>query len=383
MLPRLAQVLPPDPTLVTLSALLSGKTPPDHFSDAEWIELVANARRHRVASLLYWQLNRAGIQHNGREWDKLARAHTQHVRQYLKRKKAFQKIQAVLHQAEIPTVWLKGFALAHSIYPNPALRSMRDLDVLVPHAQRETALALVQALGYQLDSPAHSAATQAMWHHYHLRGEVAVELHYALIGLRSKILPASQLKWFWTQTRAIQHSAMEFIAFTPEAELLYLCAHAILQHGETEFLLQRYLDLHLLIEKNPALDWQLILERAIELRWTYAVERALAITRAYFGTRLSENFLADLQTRRRADEDAGTALLILPDATRLEATQSFMHGMNRAEKWKWFWGLLFPTPAYMRWRYKIRAEWQIPFFYFYRWFVIARDVLQTMLKWLK
>ncbi len=383
MLPRLAPILPPVPVLVALSALLSGQTLSAHSSDAEWIELAANARQHRVAALLYWQLNRAGIPHNERVSGELARAHTQQVRQYLKRKEAFQKIQSALHYAEIPAVWLKGFALAHSVYPNPFVRSMRDLDVLVPFAQRERALALVQTLGYPLALPAHTTATQEMWHHYHLRGEVAVELHYALIGLRSKILPASQLEWFWAQTRVIHYGEMEFSAFTPEAELLYLCAHAILQHGETEFLLQRYLDLHLLIEKNPALDWQLILGRATELRWTFAVERALEITRAYFGTTLPENFLEELQTRRRADEDAKNALLILPDATRLEATRSFMHSMSRSEKWKWVSSSLFPTPAYMRWRYKIRAGWQIPFYYFYRWFVIARDVLQTMLKCLK
>lgn len=376
-------VLPPDPAGVSFAALLVGKTPRTNFSDTQWIEIVSLARRQTVGALLYWQLHKMDVKPHTNLWDKLKRAYSRQIQLYLQRKDAFQKISRSLRHAEIPALWLKGFALAHSVYPNPALRPMRDLDVLVPLPQREHALTLVQELGYLLAVPAHSQATQEMWHHYPLRGSVAVELHYALIGLRSKILPASQLEWFWTQTRVIHAGEMEFSAFTPEAELLYLCAHAILQHGETEFILQRYLDLHLLIEKNPALDWQLIMERAIELRWTYAVARALEITRAYFGTTLPENFLEELQTRRRADEDAGNALWILPNATRLEATRSFMHGMSRSEKWKWFWSSLFPTPAYMKWKYEIRAEWQIPFFYFYRWFVIARDVVQTVLKCFK
>lgn len=380
---RTTLVLPPDPAVVSLAALLVGKKPRANFADTQWTEIISHARQQAVGALLYWQLRKMEVKPHTDAWDKLKRAHSRQVQLYLQRKDAFQKISGSLHHAEIPALWLKGFALAHSVYPKPMLRPMRDLDVLVPLPQRERALALVQAHGYQLDFPAHTQATQEMWHHYHLRGNVAVELHYALIGLRSKILPAAQLEWFWTQTRIIQHGDMEFRAFTPEAELLYLCAHAILQHGETEFLLQRYLDLHLLVEKNPALDWQLILARAAALRWTHAVARALEITHAYFGTTLPENFLQELQTRVRAENDEHIGLFVAPDATRLEATRSFMRGMSRSEKWRWFWSSLFPTPAYMRWRYNIRARWQIPFFYFYRWFVIARDALQTMLKWVK
>lgn len=367
--------------MLRLARLLTGTLLPDELAESDLLKLALNAQRHGTAAMFYWRLNRAGLGRLALGSGSVQRAHLKQAHNYLERKDAFAKIHAALETANIPAIWLKGFALAHSVYPNPALRSMRDLDVLVPHAHKETALALMQELGYAWDLPAHTQATQDMWHHFHLRGRVALELHYGLIGLRSKILPAHALTWFWTQTRPLECDGIQFTAFMPEAELLYLCAHAILQHGETEFLLHRYLDLHLLIEKNPSLDWNLILERAAELHWTYAVQRALEITHAYFGTILPENLLNELQTRARGENDQHIGLFVAPDATRLEATQSFMRAMTFAEKWKWFWSSLFPTPAYMRWRYKIRAGRQVPFFYFYRWFVILRDVLQTMLKW--
>lgn len=373
----------PGPDVHSLAALLVRAIAPDYLAGSDINELVATARRHGVAPMLYWHLKQVGLNLKTPEWHDLWFAHQKQVRAYLEHKLAFTRLDATFRSANIPTVWLKGFALAHSVYPNPALRPMRDIDVLVPAAQKEHALELAQQLGYVLDMPPHSEAMQSMWHHYHLRGDIALELHYSLIGLRSKLLTPEQLDWFWAHTRVLQANDLTFTCFTPEAELLYLCAHAILQHGETEFLLHRYLDLHLLIQKNPALDWNSILEQAIDARWTYAVQRALEITREYFGTTIPDETLQELQTRRPPEEASFIGFEILPDSTRLQVTSTLMRAMSPAEKWKWFWGSLLPTPAWMRWRYQPRATWQLPFFYLYRWFVIARDVIQTMLKWAK
>lgn len=41
-------------------------------------------------------------------------------------------------------------------------------------------------------------------------------------------------------------------------------------------------------------------------------------------------------------------------------------------------GLAFPSPAYMRWRYKLAHGWQVPFAYPYRWLDVAGEVLKTV-----
>lgn len=371
----------PGPDLHSLAAVLVGAIAPDQFAAADRVALVQNARTHNLAPMLYWQLNRQGVNLNLPEWQTLRAARTQALRDYLQRQAAFQTFSNALERANIPAIWLKGFALAHIVYPHPILRPMRDLDVLVPYAQREQALAIAQELGYVLDVWPLSDAVQEMSHHYHLRSSVVVELHYRLLGVRSKMLTPEQLTWFWTQTESFQHDDLHFTLFQPEATLLYLAVHAILQHGEFELLLQRYLDLYLLLKKYPQLDWTRIVERAVAFRWTYALARALELTREYFGTSLPDGLLPELTSRRPNDEDYSHARWLRPDTTRLEATRNLMHGMTGAEKWKWFWASLFPTPKYMRWRYAVRADWQLPLFYFWRWGMIAVDTFQTMLKW--
>lgn len=373
----------PGPDLHSLAALLVGAVQPAEFKPDDLVAMIVPAHKNGLAPMLYWQLRRAGIDLTAPEWKPLRRT-VDHTRMnYLQLKESFLKIQPALDAANIETVWLKGFALAHSIYPNVGLRPMRDLDVLVPEAQKEQACECVRQLGYvSQDHSAFSDAAQAMMHHYHLTGPVEVEIHHRFIGLRSKVLLPEHFEWFWTQTTLLQAGDLHFACLKPEALLLHLCAHAILQHGEFEMHLQRYLDLHLLLEKYPQLDWALVRARAIEFRWTYAVARALEFAQEYFGTPLPDGLIDGLHAHRPPDEDIAQAQWIQPDSTRLEATRILMSGMTRREALQWVWGTLFPKPDYMHWRYEIRAGWQLPFFYLRRWGDILADSVKTMLKWL-
>jgi hypothetical protein len=331
--------------------------------------------------MLLWQLKQRGIDVDARAWHPLLAAQQQALRHYLLLKAAYQSITRALAHAEIPTLTLKGFALAHAVYPQPHLRPMLDLDLLVPYAQRTDALACMQNLGYAIDQPHQSAGVQQIFHHYHLRQRVAVELHYRLIPLRSQLLRPEQMEWFWSQTRVLAYDDLRLTALTPEADLLYLCAHCILMHGEFSFFLQRFLDVHLLIQKNPQLDWNMVVERAVTLRWTFAVARTLELARDYFGTTLDNAILQELASRRPAAQDLAHASHIHPHSTRLEATRQLMRGMNARERWIWFWGSILPTPQFMRWRYEFHSNWLLPFFYFWRWGIIAADAIKTMVKW--
>lgn len=55
---------------------------------------------------------------------------------------------ATIHDADIPVVVIKGYALAHTIYPDPALRAVGDIDVLVRAEDRDRLLRLLTDQGY-------------------------------------------------------------------------------------------------------------------------------------------------------------------------------------------------------------------------------------------
>jgi hypothetical protein len=66
----------------------------------------------------------------------------------LARSAALARLEAALASASIPVVLLKGAAVAHAAYADPALRPMTDLDLWVPEAEVPRACLVLQGLGY-------------------------------------------------------------------------------------------------------------------------------------------------------------------------------------------------------------------------------------------
>ena len=58
-------------------------------------------------------------------------------------------VLAAFAGAGIGTLLLKGAALAHSHYPEPALRTRCDADVLIRPADHDAAMHLLEGLGYR------------------------------------------------------------------------------------------------------------------------------------------------------------------------------------------------------------------------------------------
>ena len=301
-------------------------------------------------------------------------------------------VNATLAAAGIPALWLKGAALAETVYPQPVLRPMSDLDVLVPFERREEALAALKAAGYA-DETLNPLAAQVTaflppdetHHHYNLvggpGGGVRVELHFRVA--RAILPDLAALDWFWSQAVEATNRAgapLGFLTLRPEAHLLYLCAHALLQHGEAQTDLLHVYDLHLLATVCD-LDWALIVERAAILRWTYPVERALTLAQEYFGTPLPAGVLEELRARRPADEDTGIVQQIGAGDTRWAQTVRGLRRLTPRQRIALVWWIIFPPRAYLRTRYQVRPGVPLLLYYPYRWWDQARGIARGVRRW--
>lgn len=153
-----------------------------------WDSLVNDAEGHAVAPLLYTSLRQsefpipvdakrklyALVQRTG--WANELRA------------KALVDIIDACNEKGIPLAVLKGSFLAHSIYPDPSLRTMSDIDLLAPPARAQAVQDTLAELGYNVPRQAQS---RYMSEHHHLPGAsmqrdgllISVEVHHdALSG---------------------------------------------------------------------------------------------------------------------------------------------------------------------------------------------------------
>ena len=375
-----------------LSLILSGRLPePDweSFSAADWEALARLAQREEVAPLLYWSLSQSG--RLGRLPGPLqASLRALYFGIRMKNEQSLKqlgRLASLLHRDRIPVVVLKGACFALTIYPDIGLRPMADLDLLVPASRSAEAIRSARSLGYTDAVPealpglndllSHAACLKKRDTPY-----TTLEVHHTLVA-DSSFTHAVPADWFWSQTEPLKGTGLEdgsrhVRMLTPTAQLLYACAHAMLQHGGRNTSLRWLYDLDRLIETYAGrIDWGLLVSQARAFEWSSAISAALAETSACFATRVPERVLEELS--RQPDRNAARvrSLLSQPATHTLEEYQK-LQSLDGYGRLRLTLALLMPTPAYMRWRYGLRSAWTLPGWYLYRWWGIFKDAVKTL-----
>jgi hypothetical protein len=381
----------------TLSLIISERMPEldyDSFSPAEWDLLIHKAQAEGVGPLIYWELSRSGkisslpepVRTSLRAMYFSMRMNNQELIRELK------ILTRLFDQAGIPVVALKGICFALTIYPDPGLRLMVDMDLLVPASKLTEAVRIAKESRYaETTQEAFPGLSDLLGHSVDLQKTIApftaLELHFSLVAEKTFIY-AVPVDWFWTQIESIQRSSSEtglgnLLMLTPTAQVLYASAHAMLKHGARNTSLRWYYDLDRLIRfYAERMDWGLLLSQARKFEWGSAVSGALSQTAAFFDTPIPEEVLKQLAKI----SDRNTELI----ATYQERPGT--HTLEEYQKWKFLdWpgrtrmalALLVPSPAYMRWRYGLNTSLALPLYYLLRWWGIFMDVVKTVALWVQ
>jgi hypothetical protein len=376
-------------TLSHIIADFSKDVDKDAFSAQDWDALAHKAYSEGVGPLLYKKLSSGKILNlmpeETRNFLRLVYASTSIQNQIVF--KELEILAGLFHEAGIEVVALKGACLALTIYPEIGLRPMGDIDLLVPKEELSKAVAIAKSLDYEKSLPeASPGLNDLLSHHVFLQKpgaqDVILELHDRLVG-EEVFSYAVPVDWFWEQTEPLKplKSKMVFqnlLMLTPEAQVLYAASHAMLQHGGKNTPLRWYYDLNLLIRHyHERMDWNLLLSQAKIFEWGSALDAFLSQTIAYFDTPVPDHVCASLSE----SPDRHQKLVVLKQthlATHTLVERQKLLSLNLYGRIRLVLALLFPSPSYMRWRYKLKSSWLLPIYYLFRWWGILKDAVRTV-----
>jgi hypothetical protein len=120
----------------------------------DWNAVLMTAQRQRVAGLVYDALMAAGVQLAAAAAAEFARRAQAISRKNLLLAGETCRLQKLLDAAEIPSVALKGVALAQLAYGSLKVKHTHDIDLLIPPDRAVAAMALLERDGYALSFPA-------------------------------------------------------------------------------------------------------------------------------------------------------------------------------------------------------------------------------------
>jgi hypothetical protein len=366
----------------------------DDYSPADWDLFAQMADREGVAPLMYWKLKDSPVAVPPSTFNFLRSTYYQTLAQNTLMYQELGRILKALDEAGIPVIVLKGAALAATVYEDIGLRPMGDLDLLVRREQIHRIEPVFERLGYGKQSTPKISTRLNRLTGYDVRylnkfrQDMIVEVHWNLIA-GDVDWRSPSLEWFWQQvgdkSKELRLPKMARISkgkiFYRGAQLLHLSAHLMLKHGGRETRLLWLFDIHSLFSSSETLfGWDEIIAAANKFRWAPALYNTFLLLKELFNTSIPQNVLDELSNVRSIQSDRLIKAKSFPLRTRT------IRDLNKLYSLTWFprlgllFFILFPSPAFMRWRYDPKPDWTWPLFYIYRWVDILGDILYTIYR---
>jgi hypothetical protein len=234
-------------------------------------------------------------------WKQLAAARRMHAALHLRRQRQLRALLDAMARRCIPVLVLKGMALAHLVYPEPGLRPMADIDLLVPEERLQEASVAAFAAGYKVPN------RWAAWGNSgpgvrgtRLQGEQdwdLLELHTAFEWIE----PAFDfnMECVWEQSQPVLLGGIAARVPGNSHFLLHLCMH-LGRHHRFQNALPALLDIHLSLQHRPP-DWSWAHELAVWSRigvqdWMLL---CLALARDLLGTFFPPSVAGELNRLQR------------------------------------------------------------------------------------
>lgn len=313
----------------------------EQWQAAQWEAARWAIQVHGLAPLLYTCL------HRSLAWDALAPS----LQHYLAEQQQtntqrmalmLAELGSVLRAAEaagIPAVPLKGSIMATQYYPDPALRPMADLDLLVHPADATRMDVLLRDVGYQLDETTdhhrcyvrvETGSRPVFTDGEHIDNPRKLELHSSVTEQFGSI-GCDMTATIWANCRPARFGTATALLIEPATLLQHLLIHTGMDLVACKARLIRSYDLPLVAARMNDEDWQTLLQnarRSGEERLYYA---ALAVATRYLGPFAPEPVLAALA--------AGTAPRLRAYLERTTLSQlSFCNPLpsTLADKLSWY-----------------------------------------------
>ena len=258
----------------------------EEHGDVQWPLFLRLVRFHRVQGLV-WALPRFRERIPDEIAQSIAADASTIAADNLRASVEANRLLKAFLEAKLDALFVKGLTLGALCYPNLAVKSAVDIDLLVAEANLTSAADLLQRAGYQLDAPAglHDADGLLAWHQpgkesTWVRAEPRsiVDLHTRLSD-HPRLIPSIGLG---SPRRTVEIGNGTRLPTLRDEELFaYLCVHGA---SSAWFRLKWITDLAALLEPRPANEIEHFYRRSQDLGAGRAAGQALLLADRLYGT---------------------------------------------------------------------------------------------------
>lgn len=321
-----------------------------------WAELVVSVKRQRLAGLLALAVADGAVEVDAARAEQVAALHRTAMVKAVVLERALLTTTDVLGHAGVDLRVLKGTAVAHLDYPDPAQRCFGDVDLLVRAEQFDAAIEALRAGGYERLFPEPRPGFQRRFG----KGNCMVTPEHHEIDLHRTLAMGPfgltiVLDDLWANGATFRLAGQDVPALAGEERFLHACFHASL--GDPIPRLSVLRDVAQMLLTRP-LDLDRVRRRSAAWRADAVIARAVALAGDAFALQATEPLLA----WARAYEPDGRerqAMAVYTDPHQTYAAKSFaalraIPGLPA--KAAYLRALAFPDRSYLAGRHESRLH---------------------------
>ena len=263
--------------------------------DVPWDHLVALAEIKGVSGLLSCNLDKLGVLENLSDTavTSLQSAYARTRDNSLAALEEAGRLSSCIARAGIPVMAIQGLSLMTTVYNDPGLRALGDIDLMVGPRHRAGLREILLKEGYKIANPVYPDLLYKAGH--------LIDIHTHLLNLerirsRCHIFP-EDLFFMWKRSAPLFDGYDGLLIPEPFDNFVALAAHA-LKHGYSRLIWLT--DLHELLLRlaDSGTGWETIIERSRSWRQERVVLYALILLKGVFGFKTPLRVMHELGIHR-------------------------------------------------------------------------------------
>jgi hypothetical protein len=343
----------------------------------DWEHFVALSNKHGVIALCWYNINKTGNNNNipGKSLEIL---HSAYLKSLTRNTFLYNQLEEIAFLAEkenIKIVLLKGIALEKSVYGNKGLRQMNDIDILVSRDKAAFLRRILLKNGYEsapMVSRFHEKFLPAFGKHLPemYKNGIAVEIHFKLFEQKGNSLTDE----FIDKAARLPGKVINVYYPDPQLFFLYLIKHLDAHEKFEGAQLRLYFDLFILLSANSdSIINDDLFKYARKANLESIVIAKLNILNIYWKSPISiPGILFSENTNLELILQKFIAFLKHPWENQVEEKQENLFKLLKdvplfRERFLLLTGHIFPSVAYLKYRYKIHSTAGALLYYPVRW----------------
>jgi len=264
-------------------------------------------------------------------------------------------IKQTLSNHDVAFLPIKG-PWVRKFYPSPELRTMADLDILIPKKQLKEVKKMMNSIGY---TNTHEGGNHDV---YHKKPFMNVEMHRNMID-ESYVL-SKYYHNIWDKVIKLEETSE--CSLTNEDHYLFIIAHSAKHFGVGGTGVRSVLDVYFCLQHLNDLNQDYLSQELSKLNLTEYEKRLKHLALGWFdGKPLSEEDCLMGDYLLKSGVYGTTSHAVASELLSTDSVKSLTY-----KKWKYLWIRAFPSFQFMKRRYpSLRVLFLLlPFYYLYRLF---------------